>query len=52
MSDNPENDDAAEDILHDLDKMKGLAGKQWSVEYARKLGWTEEEIKKYLGGKK
>jgi len=38
----------AEDILHDLDQMQGLAGKQWSVDWAKKLGLNEKEIEAYL----
>lgn len=43
---------AAADMLHDLDKMPGLAGKEWSIEFAKKLGLSAEEIEIYMGGKK
>jgi len=39
---------AAEDMLHDLDRMKGLSGKQWSVDFAKKLGLSAQEIELYF----
>lgn len=42
-----ENEMAA-DVLHDLDQMTGLAGKEWSVALAKKLGLNAKEIELYL----
>lgn len=42
---------AAEDMLRDLDRMKDLAGKEWSVAFAKKLGWSMEDIQRYLAGR-
>lgn len=42
----------AEDMLHDLDRMQGLSGKQWSVDLAKKLGLSADEISIYLAGAK
>ena len=39
------------DILHDLDQIKGLAGKEWSVELAKKMGLSAAEIELYLSQK-
>jgi hypothetical protein len=44
-------EESAEDVLHDLDAMKGLAGKKWSVEFARKMGMSEDDIQKSLAGR-
>jgi len=44
-------DTEAEDLIKDLDAMKGLRGKEWSVALAKKLGLTEAEIEEYLAQK-
>jgi hypothetical protein len=41
----------AEDTLHDIAQAKGLGGKQWSVDFARKMGWSAEEIERYLSAR-
>ena len=47
-----DNDNEALAIMRDLDAQDPGAGKDWSVALARKLGWGEAEIEKYLlGGK-
>ena len=38
----------AADILHDLDHQAGLAGKEWSVALAKKMGLSAHGIELYM----
>jgi hypothetical protein len=48
----PQDNSEAQDILHDLDKMPAMQGKEWSIELAQKLGLTPEQIKDFMGDQK
>jgi len=41
-------DSEAQDLMHSLDRMAGLCGKGWSVDFARRSGLSEDEIRKIL----
>jgi hypothetical protein len=46
----PEPDEAAA-LLPEIDAQKGLAGKDWTVAQARKLGLSDDEIAKLLSAR-
>lgn len=42
-------DDEARAVLRDLDAAAGRASDgEWSVRFARSLGWSDEEIERFL----
>jgi predicted transcriptional regulator YheO len=42
----------ARDIMKDLDEQYSASGKEWSIDYAKKLGMSDADIDKYIKGKK
>ena len=40
------------DLLHDLDAKTGTTDKTWSVNLARQLGLSADQIERYLGKQK
>lgn len=51
MHDKDENN-LARDIMKDLDEQDPASGKEWSIDYAKKLGMSDADIEKYINGKK
>lgn len=53
MTDHNPNENSADlDLLRDLNRQGKVAGKEWSEALARRLGMTQEEIDRFLHGKK